>query len=318
MIKTNGDLSPCCLMSFEHTIRREDGTAYNINDDDVWENHNSKMIIDLKSDLLSGKEPEACKKCFDREKVGIVSQRQFLNDEWQGLDVAEGDYLSFDLRLNNVCNLSCASCCPSNSSKHAKIQGVKFDGSYVIKWKENGIKNLFKKMPSVIDLYFGGGEPFLQREHYEILNSLRVAELSKNVVLRYNTNMTFVPDTMRDIWREFKEVRIAASLDGVGDVNESIRVGSSWKKVHQNVLKILSWPEVSLLISCTVSKFSIFRLHELINYASENGIKLKLKPLTSPVDHSIKGLTASEKATIKHNLQSVSHPEVESILRFME
>ena len=61
---------------------------------------------------------------------------------------------------------------------------------------------------------FRVGEPLIIEEHKESLRSLVKNNKAKNIRLEYNTNLTTIPDEVFELWKNFKEIRIAASIDG--------------------------------------------------------------------------------------------------------
>lgn len=132
----NGSIRACCQMIYTDEssnvglIEKDDGTLLNYNDK-ISKNRNAKFWKMLRSDMLQGKRPSACKLCFDEEDAVPhgMSRRKYANKHFP--DVVLNAYEKtkkdgkiknkdfpirwWDLRFGNKCNLKCRSCGPSNS-----------------------------------------------------------------------------------------------------------------------------------------------------------------------------------------------------------
>ena len=47
--------------------------------------------------------------------------------------------------------------------------------------------------------------------------------------------MFLIPKYAWDIWKEFKNVRMTMSIDGMGKVQEYIRAPSNWDTIKRNI-----------------------------------------------------------------------------------
>ncbi len=63
---------------------------------------------------------------------------------------------------------------------------------------------------------FTGGEPFMIAEHFDMLQGIVDRGIAGQVEIHYNTNGTQYPARGEAIWRHFKTVEIAFSIDDVG------------------------------------------------------------------------------------------------------
>jgi hypothetical protein len=97
----------------------------------------------------------------------------------------------------------------------------------------------------------------------------------------YNTNLTVISPALKNLWPNFKSVKILCSIDGFGAVNDLIRRHSRWSVMDRNLRDIdrgfAEYGIREVLISCTVQVYNIFRLHELYDYLAsefENVIRL--------------------------------------------
>jgi hypothetical protein len=125
--KPNGTVRPCCLYS--SPINNADGQEFNMNNqteftvDDIYF---SPSMVTLRQDFRDGKQPVGCGKCWREESLGKRSDRQLYNwvlrDKLFDIDYeAESteNITSLDLKLGNLCNLSCRICNPTLSSTWA-------------------------------------------------------------------------------------------------------------------------------------------------------------------------------------------------------
>ena len=68
------------------------------------------------------------------------------------------------------------------------------------------------------EVYFAGGEPTIMPEHFQLISELIKRE-KFDVRLRYNTNFSqthFKENDFLEIWKNFNDVQIHASLDDSG------------------------------------------------------------------------------------------------------
>lgn len=278
----NGAVYPCCLTPMEYTM----GDLNQENLKEVW---NNKQYKKLRSEMISGKEPESCKRCFEQESVGKNSFREDVNEKFRHLHYlfdktkTDGslDYFKlyyWDFRFSNICNMRCRSCGPQLSTgwyeDTKKLWGdlpqdipdyePKFD-----MWKE--IEPFF---PDVESIYFAGGEPLIMEEHYKILEKLD--ELGKyDTHISYNTNFSrlkYKKINAVDVWSKFKNVEIGASIDGFGKKAEYIRKGTDWNKIEANRKELKrKAPNVDFWINFTLSVYNSYHVIEFYNWAVESG-----------------------------------------------
>ena len=93
----------------------------------------------------------------------------------------------------------------------------------------------------MLALQFTGGEPIINKEHYDLLESIPT-EVKRRINLRYASNLSYIKFKQYDlikIWNEFRSVNIKVSMDGVGDVYNYIRRDGDWDNVYNN-MKVLN------------------------------------------------------------------------------
>jgi MoaA/NifB/PqqE/SkfB family radical SAM enzyme len=93
-------------------------------------------------------------------------------------------------------------------------------------------------LSEVVYFEFTGGEPFLIEEHFELLRFAVESGFAKNIEIHYNTNATVFPEEAIEIWKHFKTVEIAFSIDNVGKRFEYERYGADWEEANRIVKRV--------------------------------------------------------------------------------
>jgi radical SAM protein with 4Fe4S-binding SPASM domain len=264
----NGDVNACCISNYKYG---------SINDNSITEIWNSKEIKKLRLNMLRGVPNKNCTTCYLNEKCDNNSSRIHINnlysDHMKYLKETKSDgtfdrfnLIYWDFRFNNICNFKCRMCGPKFSSSWETEKFGSINSNY--KFNITLLEELDPLFNIVEDIYFAGGEPLLNDEHYYILNKL--IELNKtNLNIYYNTNFSTLKYKNFDVlklWSNFSNLVISISLDGSESRGELIRSGFKWKKFLYNVDAYKeNFPEKKILIDCTyqlLNSFHIFDLHK--------------------------------------------------------
>jgi hypothetical protein len=122
---------------------------------------------------------------------------------------------------------------------------------------------------SLQSIYYTGGEPFINAENWALLEDLVAKGLSKNISLRYNSNLgtlKYKDKNIVDIWKNFKLVVVMASIDAVGEKFNYLRSGLDFDTVDQNLKFLNRISTVKTIVTPTVSVLNIWFLAELLEY----------------------------------------------------
>jgi len=124
-------------------------------------------------------------------------------------------------------------------------------------------------------VYFAGGEPMLIERHYEFLDKCIAADAAKNIVIEYNTNMSTLPGKVTKLWTKFKQVRVGASVDGMGAVVEYQRYPVKWEKIHRNLLILDQLPSnIVGWLAFTVTVYNVTHMIDFMKWKlMESGFK---------------------------------------------
>jgi MoaA/NifB/PqqE/SkfB family radical SAM enzyme len=280
-----GTVRPCCLADDE--IVDNDGHKFELATADFSSIQNSNHMREIRSDFLAGQRPETCRKCWNEEDSGRTSKRMHTldrlkhilkEDEWS---TNTKPLMFLDLKLGNICNLKCRICGSWSSSQFA-AEEISFTpreeqkSSHAYKmlragaWpKENN--HFWQQIDNVLTnikyIEFTGGEPFMIDQHFDMLQGIVDRGIAGQVEIHYNTNGTLFPDRGPDIWKHFKTVEIAFSVDDIGSRFEYQRSNASWGTVKENInrFRIMRerMPNLQLQCCTTVNVFNVRYLDEV-------------------------------------------------------
>jgi hypothetical protein len=117
---------------------------------------------------------------------------------------------------------------------------------------------------------FTGGEPFMIQEHFDMLQGIVDRGIAHQVEIHYNTNGTQWPERGPDIWKHFKTVEVAFSIDDVGARFEYQRTNADWAVVLDTITSFQylkeSLPNLRLQCCSTVNIFNVRYLDQLAHW----------------------------------------------------
>lgn len=305
MKKTNADAG---------VLRRDDGKPANLATTGLLESWNNEYMKGVRRQMLAGKKPAACIKCFKEEEAGHRSKRQWETDKWikeLGIDdIVKGTQEDgsiepkiryIDLRLGSKCQLACVMCSPHDSSswvkEHKEIHPTLKNESlkYSMNWEKEtgklawtgGSYNWHKKNPEFWDelygqlknlkqLYWAGGEALIMDEHYTLLEEIVDRGLASQIELRYNSNGLEWREDLFELWSKFKKVIFHFSIDDIGKRLEYIRYPSDWNHVESQIKKLDNYPHGNLTLTTawTGLALNIFYLPEFLKWKMTQNFKL--------------------------------------------
>jgi pyruvate-formate lyase-activating enzyme len=253
--------------------------------------HNTAEVINDRKRMLAGQWPEAgrgCEYCQEVEAQGGISDRLYHNNI-PGLTPVDFDPAGdqkvipriLELYLSNTCDLACIYCLPGHSSRNNEelkkygpypvgilpVKEVSNRDQYFAAW----LKWLDKNYEHVNTLSILGGEPFLQKEMWDILEFIGERKNS-NLTLAINTNLNSNPATVKRFVetyknliaaRKIKRVHISASLDCWGPRAEFIRSGLDLARWQENFEYLIQHKWLSISVHQVITSLSIDTALEL-------------------------------------------------------
>jgi len=283
-----GTVRPCCLADDE--IVDDSGQKFKLNTANFQSIQDSNHMRDLRAQFLAGEKPQTCRKCWNEERAGRDSKRihtlnrlkHMLPDQAWTTDAKPLMFL--DLKLGNICNLKCRICGPWSSSQFATEElnfmpreEQKSSHAYQMlragAWpREN--EQFWSQIDTVLTdiryIEFTGGEPFMIDQHFDMLQGIVDRGIAHQVEIHYNTNGTHWPDRGPDIWRHFKTVEIAFSIDDVGARFEYQRTNADWAVVLDTITSFQylrdQMPNIQLQCCSTVNIFNVRYIDQLAHW----------------------------------------------------
>ena len=286
-----GTVRPCCLA--EEEIVDDSGEKFDLNSADLGEVQRSVYMRRLREEFLAEKKPRTCRKCWNEERSGRTSKRMHTLDRLKHI-VTDDDWtvearpLQFlDLKLGNICNLKCRICGSWSSSTFAaeEFQYIPIEekkSSFHYRMLRRGAwprenPQFWQQIDGIVDhihyIEFTGGEPFMIREHFDLLRSIVARGIAPQVEIHYNTNGTQWPEEAAEIWQHFQTVEIAFSIDDVAERFEYQRTNAVWTEVMTNIQRFRElrqrYANIQLQVCSTVNVFNVMYLEELANWIDQ-------------------------------------------------
>ena len=311
--RPNGDMRLCCNSNSsgagsDHTIglvKNETGQPANFGKESSMSAWNNDYMRSVRTTMLDGKIPASCQKCFKEESKGVASKRIWETASWvlDDIDLEElvkqtaedgtipEKLVYLDLRLGHTCNLKCVMCSPHDSSlwvsDHKKIfplfqnaalkSQMRWDQeTFDNKWHENENfwKEMYAQIPNLKQVYFAGGEPLLIKEHKIFLEEIIRQGYADKILIRYNTNGLLIDDSIIELWKKFKKVKVGFSIDALGDKNYYIRYPSDWSTIEKNLHILDNTPSnIEVSIATAIQILNIKQLPEFAKWKIQQNFK---------------------------------------------
>jgi hypothetical protein len=311
--RPNGDMRLCCSANAsganeDHAVglvKQENGEPANFGRDTPMSAWNNEYMKSVRTTMLESKIPKSCTKCFEEESKGVVSKRIWETYTWMqdGLDIEElieqtkedgtvpEELVYLDLRLGHTCNLKCIMCSPHDSSKwvsdYKKVFPL-FENKELkdqMHWEEKTFNNrwyehptfweeMFKQIPNLKQVYFAGGEPLMIKEHKMFLEEIIRQGYADKILIRYNSNGLLISDDIIELWKQFKKVKFAVSIDDVAERNHYIRYPTDWSVLEQSMHKLDNTPDnIHVSIATAIQILNIKTLPDLAKWKLTQGFK---------------------------------------------
>ena len=316
-VRNNGDIRICCQANVtenQGVVRHKDGTPYNAGRDDMESARNAELMREVRKNMLSGDWSQECGRCQQEEAAGLNSRRQYELDNWKEFTIdkaikvtqadgtVNGPKLEYyDLRFGNLCNLACGMCGPTDShtwyeqwtdyhgsteysDTHGMVKLIRNEkgrlttNDYDWHDSETFWQQLEENIPNIKHVYMAGGEPMMIERHYEFLQRCIDMGQAGKMILEYNTNMSNLPNRVLDMWTEFKQVRVGASIDGIEETLEYQRWPLKWTQAYKNLKKLDEYaqvhPNIFAWLACTVTAYNIWHIPKFMKWKlQDSGFK---------------------------------------------
>lgn len=283
----DGNSKVCCINSAKASIDK----FKDVNDNPVF--------IDIRKSVIDDQPHPSCQSCWDREASGDSNSRRSTyqyDDFFHDIDRAESFQLEhLDLRWSNTCNLNCVYCGPGLSSKWADLRGL---------------TQKFRIFPTVSDadlinlkfLQLAGGEPFLIKENFDLLD--RLLKIKPSIKIEVTTNLTSIRNNkIYQLLKNFDHVTFVISFESVGRQFEYIRNGAIWTEFRSN-LKQLSKDFSDIQTNMVYFPLSAGGISEAIDVALEHTLSDNIFIVSQSGGHGFDCVGQTV-------LQSINHKNIE-------
>lgn len=334
-----GFIRVCCMINVSpfSFLKKDDGSNYRADKDRIPRNHEYSKT--LRSKMLKGERAKRCRQCWVHEDSGMVSNRMAANihffpdlmgkaikltKEDGTIDPKDFPILYYDLRLGNRCNSRCIICNSNNSSMWGKL----------VDWSEGKleapyIQEMIENSEHIQRIYLTGGEPMINKNHWQLLDLLIEKGHSKNITLDYNSNGVLMKESFFDRWKQFRYVGIGFSIDGMEETFEEIRYPSKWNNIVKN-LRLFddnATETMSASFAMTILSLNVLNTLDFFKwYYGQKYKRIQLEPhfniLSRPLQWDIRRMDLEQKQNVKKQYMKFldwlrenceDHPEYEGV-----
>jgi MoaA/NifB/PqqE/SkfB family radical SAM enzyme len=350
--REDGAIKVCCR---SHPI----GNIQENSLEEIWNGDTMKRI---RKQVLSGYRPSECEPCFSLEDQGVESLRlRHVNGVIpeariklypRALESMNRDFEmpfeipTMEIKLNNLCNLKCRMCNPTDSTSWndwkeveefydkeknyiadnvRKLNLVKKPYLDTFEDNPNWWNSFEKNLPYFRRVEFAGGEPLMDPQHYRILDMLK--PYGANIEIKYATNGTTLGiskgRTVHDYWTHFRSVAVNVSIDGIGPIYEYIRGNGNWDEVVQNIQIIQAIPNINRVVGAVAVQVSnVLTLDEMIKtFLDELGIVFYTNMVNYPnvlsaqvLPNELKALAVTKLKAVRELVPNFKHVKENPIL----
>jgi len=294
--QNNGEIRPCCWFNDKDLDNFSWDNFFTDKVKNLNKIHRSYAWFDLRERLLEeGNGFPGCRNCWEAERMGYISKRQYYIDICKQEGYQELELEDLELSLDNKCNFMCRICRPGQSSVWndaiSKIPELfDIDENHYQDFTANQ-----KRHDKIVELLgrtdlskirrvaLVGGEPFLSFRFFWFLQLLeKQCDLSE-ITIRINTNCSIFPSKDRmNILKKMKKVYLDVSIDATENLFEVIRYGRPWKLVLNTLKKFIDETEFEIKIHPTISIMNINKINDLVNFVEDMKIKIVPAQLQFP------------------------------------
>ena len=311
-VSPQGERRLCCASREEAKFTKQyldsGGGSTDFNPISLEEHWNSDYMKDIRKRMLAGEAIPQCAVC-NENILNLHTYRKYftetlfphkIQDILDSTDETGHTTMvpvSYDYRLSNLCNFKCRMCGDQLSSSweaENKIHTTPVDAwlqpNTRRKISNFQVEVLEEELQAAVDqgvieeIYWVGGEPLMWERHWTIMQQLVDTGQSKDVVVRYNTNLSrtkYKNYDLYDMLDNFKNVNICASIDAIEDIGEYIRTGLSWPEFLQNfydgMFLIDKYGDDAIVFDVTLTTPGLFGLKDMFDKVTELDIKSYFK-----------------------------------------
>ena len=200
-----------------------------------------------------------CNECLSRERTKYRHSGRQIGFHYIPKDAVTGDAYTLELQIDSNCNAACSICGPELSTLWQKQLSIPIHTDFQEPHDQIISMVDFSKL-TLVKIF--GGEPLFSNSHLKILKEIPDPSI---VDIAYSTNGSIFPtQEVFDVWKQFKNVKLAFSIDDLDDRFKYIRWPLKWSMVENNLIRISKMlPNISLVVHTTVNPMNVLYLKEL-------------------------------------------------------
>ena len=344
-VSPQGERRLCCASREEAKFTKQyldsGGGSTDFNPVSLEEHWNSDYMKNIRKRMLAGEAIPQCAVC-NENILNLHTYRKYFTETLfphKIQDILDSTDetghttmipISYDYRLSNLCNFKCRMCGDQLSSSwesENKIHTTPTDAwlqpNTRRKISNFQVEVLEEELQAAVDqgvieeIYWVGGEPLMWERHWTIMQQLVDTGQSKDVVVRYNTNLSRTKYKNYDLYNmldNFKNVNICASIDAIGDIGEYVRTGLKWPEFLQNfydgMFLIDRYGDDAIVFDVTLTTPGLFGLKDMFDKVTELDVKSYFKFTYAFDPTKIIAPTALPK--------SITMPYCQELIEYME
>lgn len=339
----SGSFSPCPYLG---------GTTWATSKQSIIKQWTSDDLESLRNEFINNRQSEICSRCWHEEQnqkqslrlrlfdpVNHTSDYSFINAKTFAdrivNNVNNKSYLLgpevLTIKNGNICNAKCRVCHPGDSSRWIedakKLFNITGKTYYSLEqqernWSDEQIEEIVKLASNLKRLELFGGEPTYNKQVTRLLERLVVEGHSKHIILYINTNGGVDISARWPFVKEFEQIEVGVSLDGVGVQFEYQRHGLNYQVVIDNVCKLQNYLSINNVKHSidSISTVNILNVYYLPELKQEVLKILPLAPfwnlLVDPAHLFIKNMPDYVKNAVIEKLKSDS--EFDELISIMQ
>ena len=275
---------------------RMKGTEYSIGDlnfqtlEEIW---NGEQIQEWRQEFIDGN-PRKCKQEVKHQKCNLCPDYNSLLPKTNVNVKQDTQPIRLALNLNGKCNLECQMC-------HI--------------WKmPNGLyhshgwwKDVEKWVDGVQEIELLSGEPFIQKDTYDLIDRISVSNPSCLWSITTNSHWKFTPAVAKSL-DKIKFKRLIVSIDSLDPQTYSlIRKKGDLSVVIKNLEDLIEYEKsrierglgpLNIRLHAIIQKDNWREIPDFANFVREKNIQLTLPLLYEPIDYSLLNLDQPQREEI--------------------
>jgi MoaA/NifB/PqqE/SkfB family radical SAM enzyme len=298
------EITPCCRY----------GGGILLESDNLNYEYKHGEMDKLRKRLDAGERVEECAGCWIDEDNSITSMRQHGLNIWGTVSEPSIEFL--ECELDNTCNLKCNMCSSGRSTAWIKDE-IKIFGKSAFKAFST---DLYKKVDfsTIKTIKLIGGEPLLSNNIEDLCTQITQLGNLKNQNVEITTNGTIIPTgVVEEVLLNCKSLKLTISIDGIEELYEFIRLGSSWKTILNNLnyfegLFNRRKSDTVIMIHCVATLYNVNYLDKLDNFFKIHFPKFirTTEVLSSPDFLSLRALPDNYKKFVKTYLLKHNYTDI--------